>query len=234
MVNRHSLILNEMPIDLPGSVFLTPWSSEIHFSPEILNPRKVTVTRLLVLIHYLDGIKQWEWFLHHLLSSSSSFLGRCRREGPVSRTRQRTRVTVKAGLPGAHGGAGSGWPRPNSSCQSLPQGWLHVLGLRRDTPAPQGQPETVTINSSPVPRTQTRPTSIYDAAWGSQENKTTVPASRSQLYNNTPHSSHQRLRQVSTSAAESLEMGQKVRALKLRQPDYLKPLESTLCVSENR
>ena len=35
-------------------MFLTLWSSEIHFS-EVLNSREGTVTQLLILIYYLNG-----------------------------------------------------------------------------------------------------------------------------------------------------------------------------------
>lgn len=40
-------------------MFLTLWSSEIHFS-EVLNSREVTVTQLWILIYYLNGVKQLE------------------------------------------------------------------------------------------------------------------------------------------------------------------------------
>lgn len=155
---------------------------------------------------------------------------------PLPQTEHRTRVTLEGWPSGAHGGAGSAWPRHSASFQRLPRGGFMLWAGGGNT-GHKGPTRDSGNKLHPCGKCLHTP---HVHLWRSsglagKQHKTTAPASRSQLWNSIPHTSHQHLWQGSPSAApEGLEMGQEVRALKLRQPDYLKPLESTPCVSENR
>lgn len=100
-------------------MFLTLWSSEIHFS-EVLNSREVTVTQLWILIYYLNGVKQLEWFLHYLLRLYSSFLPGSTIKTPFHEHSTKPGLQYKADLPRTHEGAGAGWPRQPESLESSP------------------------------------------------------------------------------------------------------------------